>query len=362
MRNVLRLTVLTGLLSSPACDLASDDDGAASGADTGGADGGTEADDGGEGAGTSDDGAADDGADETGDGPAPDTGTDDSGSNPSGLFDYVGPSSDPAPDAEEAGSYECDGCPQAMIDTSDLSIDDASTLELTGTAAGFEGHGRFYIENSQGQFAGGMLPTNEADGTFEQIVPLFCGETTIKMLFGNESGQSVYVRKVNRGNCVPAEVRATLAWDDTSEEWQLHLLRFGGTMQGDETDCFDDFDCNGIALDWGAPTVQQDNPIMDVDEWLAYAGVEDIYVASGAEDGMTVVVDNIDVDGGPIPAGIVYINVGNEPTRVLDIDVLAPYEMFVAASVDGAAGTSTSIGTTHACAKEWSDGCIADLP
>ncbi len=301
-----------------------------------------------------DDGSAGDStgaADETGDD------SEDQGS----PFDSVGPRQDPAPDADESGAYECAGCPTAMTDIGDLDVGASNAAELSGIAVGGDGHGRFYVEGPSGQFLGGMLVIDDNSSEFLQTIPLFCGESTVKMVFGNQAGVSAYVRKINRTGCAPAQVRVSLAWDETSEDWQLHLIRFGGSIQDYHTDCHDDFGCNG-SIDWGVEDFPGDNPLKDMDIDYVIGGVENIVVPSGAEDGMTVVVDNVDESGGPVPSGIVYLNVGDQPTHVIEIDTLAPYHGVVVAGVDGAAGVSTEIGTPMDCAADWDYGCVGSLP
>jgi len=341
--------------------------------------GGTEPDaaaDDGAGTDSADGGLDTDGADEDGDdadgdadGSGDDTadGADDGSGDPidpsdDPVFALVGPTEDPAPDRSASGAYECDGCAQAMIDTADASVGDAPSVELTGTAVGHDQPGRFYVEGPEGHFAGGMLLPDADNGTFLQNVPLFCGDNTVKALFRNEAGTSVYVKHVERTECMPAAVRATLAWDDTSEEWNLHLVRFGGTLQGDETDCYDAFSCDGTYMDWGTPQVVFDNPHADVDPWLQFAGVANVTVLVDAEDGMTLAVDNIDDANGGFPRGIVYVNLAGQPTQVVPIDGLPNFEVFVAATVDGAAGSSSVVAQQSACVENWSDGCTGPLP
>lgn len=367
----LVLLALVGLTLNVGCDAPSDgdDDGAATAAGTGmGPGGGSgQGDGGGTEGGSGDDGDDDDNGagDETADGADEDSGGSDSPTDvptDDDAFALVGPSGDPAPDRTESGAYDCDGCSQTMMDTNDESAGDAPSFELTGTTVGHDQPGRFYVEGPDGQFAGGMLLPDDGTGMFLQNVPLFCGDNTIKALFHSDSGTAVYVKHVERTGCMAAAVRATLAWEDTSQEWNLHLVRFGGMLQGDGTDCYDSFDCDGSFIDWGTEDVVTDNPHADVDPWLQYAGVANVTVTANAEDGMTVAVDNIDDSNGGFPRGIVYINVAGGPTQVVPIDGLPNFEVFVAATIDGAAGSSTVIAEQSDCAANWSDGCVGSLP
>jgi hypothetical protein len=273
-----------------------------------------------------------------------------------------GPSQDPMPDADAAGEYVCDGCPAAMTDLDDLTGQTESTYAIAGTSVGHEGHGQFIVVAEDGRYAGGMLPIDDASGSFAQAVPLFCGENLVKILLSNASGTSAYVRRVEHTECQRADVRITVAWDETTQEWGTHLVRFGGTIGDDDTDCQNRFFCSGDLPDWGVMGNDLDNPVQDLDVYGEPMGVENIRY-SGAEDGLTLLVENIDLDGGLAPAGTVYVNVGSFPTRVMQIEALPPYAVLTVADIDGQEGSFSWIDEEYDCAAEWdSDHCAADLP
>jgi hypothetical protein len=104
-----------------------------------------------------------------------------------------------------------------------------------------------------------------------------------------------------------------------------------------------------------------DDPVNDLDPYV-FAGVDNIYYP-GAEDGLTVFVENQDDDGPVNPPATLYINVHDNPTEVFQIPELHPFEVFTAARVDGMSGELERVEEFYDCGPEWGDyGCAADLP
>jgi hypothetical protein len=305
--------------------------------------------------------AGDDGssgvADESGG--ADDGGGDETGEPPQGPG--VGPSEDPAADANEPGAYECEGCPLAMIDLDDVDIGSDSLFTISGIAADADA-AQVAVVNADGQFMGGMVVINEDNGTFEQTVPVFCGDSLVKVALTNAAGTAVYVKRITAGDCYPSDVRATVAWDNSVGDWQLHLIRFGGQINDRYTsDCCDMAWCNENGdHDWGVEGDASDNPVMD-NESYGPAGIEDI-VYPGALDGLTIMVENKDNNSPVGPAGTIYINVLGQPTHVRHIHALDYKHVYIAATADGASGDFAWIEEDYDCVADWGSGCEAPIP
>lgn len=291
------------------------------------------------------------------------TGGDSSAGGSPEIGDGVGPSADPSPELTESGAYTCEGCPEAMFDTADVDAGTETVLTVTGKADGQSGQGKFLVVNDLGQIMGGGVLVDPDTGDFEQTIPLFCGASTVKLFFQNGAGTSTFVKHVTTSGCLPSDVRVTVAWDETTHQWTNHLVRFGGSIGDTSSDCHNPVNCypGSVSTDWGVADDHTDDPVFDTDAFHENMGVEDIYYP-GAEDGLTVLIENGGDTQGLTPAGTLYINVHDQPTYVKQIAVLHPKEVLIAAKVDGAAGSMTVLDQIHDCASEWNLGCEADLP
>lgn len=275
-----------------------------------------------------------------------------------------GPSQDLAPDAQAPGPYVCDGCPEAMIDLGDADAGSETLFDISGKVSGEVGHGKFIVINDAGQYSGGGLLVDDSTGDFAQTIPLFCGNNLVKMFFENASGRSAFVRSVLRKSCLADDVRVTVAWDETTRHWGTHLVRFGGTINDHDSDCDDKLTCypGSSFTDWGIAGSKADDPVQDLSMNYVEMGVENIYYP-GAEDGLTVLVDNQDDFGSVTPNGTLYINVHDQPTYVRQLEALQPKHVYIAAEVDGAAGGFTWVDEDYDCNAEWESGdCLAALP
>ncbi len=283
------------------------------------------------------------------------------GSGGGAGLDGVGPSSDPSPDASAPGEYVCSGCPEAAMDLADADAGTETVFTLAGKVADQLGHGSFLVLNESGQFLGGGLLVDPDTGDFSQVVPLFCGTSLIKAYFQNAAGISTFVKRVTNSGCLVEDVRVTAAWDETTRQWTTHLVRFGGTIQDQATDCHDSGCGSGGYPDWGVSGDAKDNPVMDTYAFPNFMGVENINYP-GAEDGLTVLVENAGTVDGLTPRATLYINLHDKPTYVKQIPVLKPQEVLIAADIDGAAGILSPIDEIYNCAAEFSAECEADLP
>src|SRR5690606_32690768 len=96
--------------------------------------------------------------------------------------------------------------------------------EFSGVVTGAEGNGQFYIESPNGEAISGPIPTDES-GNFSFTAPLFCGVQTVKCVWSNDAGSYVLVSQVTREDCIDADIRLTLSWDDLGRDYELHLIK-----------------------------------------------------------------------------------------------------------------------------------------
>lgn len=285
--------------------------------------------------------AADDGS-----GSGDSTGSGDTGVSPN----------DPAPDCTEPGECTCDGCPTSEIPTDDINAGDATFWTFGGTVMGADGDGEFFIEGPGGQTFGGVIPTDDG-GNFGFTAPLFCGEQLVKCVWSNEAGQYALVTRVITENCVEPDIRVGLTWTELGADFELHLVRPGGQINTND-DCTWTT-CVGSGPDWGVEGDPSDDPRKDVDNTGAY-GPENIFLSGPEEGTYTVLVEHWG-NGDPQAPGAVTFNVGSE-TIVVEIDALAPREVWTAGTIDWPSGTVTTSQEIYDCNEEWSSGCTAPLP
>ncbi len=336
---ILAAAVVAGLL--PACIIVTDDDAtedtdAAASSDSGQDDDGGPAD-----------GGDEAGADEGSSGAAGEGGGDDSGTPDA---------EDPAPDCAEPGSCGCEGCPTSDLPTDDINAGNVTSWTFSGVVEGADGDGAFYIEGPDGQSFGGLIPTDDA-GAFSFTAPLFCGEQLVKCVWSNETGQFALVTRVITEGCIEADIRVGLSWTELGDDFELHLVRPGGQINT-EDDCTWTT-CVGSSPDWGEVGDPSDDPRKDVDNTGAY-GPENIFLASPEPGTYTVLVEHWS-SGDPMSPGTVTFNVDGE-TTVVEIDALAPQEVWTAGTIEWPSGIVTASQDIYDCSEEWSSGCTAPLP
>jgi len=151
-------------------------------------------------------------------------------------------------------------------------------------------------------------------GAFIADIPLFCGQQAVLFRFDNGSGTSYWYSNVTLRNCTTPLFRAQLTWDTNEDDtlnsdMDLHLIRPGGTMNGD-SDCFF-ADCKVIevpaGLEWGA-TGPAGNPSLDVDNVIGF-GPENITIQSAPDPGaFPVIVYNYSGFAGTHPTVKIFFN------------------------------------------------------
>jgi len=286
------------------------------------------------------------------------TGADESG----GSVDETGGSlppdpDDPAPECNEPGECTCDGCPTSDILTDDILAGSATTWSFSGVVNGAVGNGTFFIDGPGDQSFGGIIPTDPESGAFAFESPLFCGEQLVKCVWSNEAGQYVLVTRVITEDCIEPDIRVGLSWTELGDDFELHLVRPGGRINTSD-DCTWTT-CIGSGPDWGVEGDPTDDPRKDVDNTGAF-GPENIVLAGPEEGIYTVLVEHWS-SGDPMAPGTVTFNVDGT-TTVVEIDALAPQEVWTAGTIAWPSGVVQTSQDVFDCSGSWASGCTAELP
>jgi hypothetical protein len=294
-------------------------------------------------------------------GPA-DSGTPDAGVPDAGIVD-AGPHDAGVPDAgpPDAGPPDA-GPPDAGDVCSDAGVIVSSqvvattSLHLTGATAATAA-GAFSLHGDGGLSLEGPVPTGA--GTFDVTVPLFCGLQTLDLRWpGPTCVDSVRVN-VERQQCNPTDLQVTLSWDDLGLDFELHLVKEGGHLNDDATDCTWT-SCIGSSPDRGVVGDLPDNPHKDVDNTGHY-GPENIYLNQPEPILYTVLVEHWGL-GAPGSSGQVTILLGNGSAATFPITHLASHWVDTVATIDWSTRTITPVGSFTDCTGSWSNGCTLPLP
>lgn len=295
------------------------------------------------------------GGDEDGGTPPGKTGDEDGGtSDPMTMMNAV---PDPAPGMSTPGEYSCAGCPDADVSEFMLDLGSSTAESFSGTVTGADGNGEFYLESADGQSIGGVIPTT--DGAYSFDLPLFCGTQLLKCVWSNDSGQYVAVVQIVTKDCVQADIRLTLTWDNLGYDFELHLIKEGGRINDNATDCTWT-SCIGQGPDWGVSGDDSDDPRKDVDNTGNY-GPENIFYAKPEVGRYTVMVEHWGA-GTADADGQVTINLLDEQPTTIDITNLASHHVFTAATIDWPSKKVTTVASDYDCSANWAGGCLDAIP
>lgn len=264
---------------------------------------------------------------------------------------------DPAPEVTEPGEQTCEGCPDSDATEFEFTLE-GSTHPFLGTVTGADGNGEYYIEGPDGQAISGTIPTDE-NGNYAFTVPLFCGTQIAKLVWRNDNGVYVLVNSITREDCVDADIQLTLSWDDLGRDFELHLIKEGGRINDNATDCTWTSCISGTGLDWGEPDDPSDNPRKDVDNTGNY-GPENIVYANPEPGTYTVMVEHWG-GGSPEADGVLIFNVAGKTTAATITD-LAPQHVWNVGTIEWPSGKVTLSGDVFDCTDNWVSGCTAELP
>jgi hypothetical protein len=299
-------------------------------------------------AGEDDAGPADTGNDAGVDAGEPDTGTSTFGC---GL----------PPPPYAAGEVSCPGCPASNPPPASFVLQLGAVTQNTfsGTVQGAVGDGQFFVVGT-GTTAGelfGAVPVN-AGGGYSANVPLFCGLQYVIFVFCNATGSVVITYEVTTTGCTEPDLRATIVWDAIGDDWELHLIRPGGQINDNATDCTWT-SCIPTGPDWGVLGDPTDNPMKDVDDVDGY-GPENIILAGPETGTFTVMVEHWG-PGSPMSDGFVILNVQGQ-TFVADIIDFPPRFVRTAFTITFPGPTVATSTVIHDCTGNWSGGCRDPIP
>ncbi len=275
---------------------------------------------------------------------------------PDGAVGQSNMVADPAPGQDDPGEYGCEGCPDTTTDVFQIEAGDVTSLPFSGTVLDADGNGEFYVRGPDGQALSGPIPTS-ADGLYSFTAPLFCGEQIVKCVWSNEAGRYALVTRVITTDCVDADIRITISWDELGRDWELHLIKPGGTINDDLTDCTWT-SCIGGSPDWGVPGDPADNPKKDVDNTGTF-GPENIFLAGPEAGTYTVMVEHW--GGGEPSSGQAIFNVKGS-VAVIPISGLVSHHVWTAGTIEWPSGVVRTTAETYDCSATWSGGCPDDLP
>ena len=157
---------------------------------------------------------------------------------------------------------------------------------------------------------------------------------------------------------VPGDIEIVLQWDDLGDDWELHLVKPGGSINDNATDCTWT-SCVSASPDWGVLGDPVDDPHKDFDD-VDQFGPERVWLANPEAGTYTVLVEHWGT-GLPESDGSVTLDVGGQIVSVSMSD-LAPQHVWTAARIAWPSGTITPTQDVFDCTASWAGGCTATLP
>ncbi len=269
---------------------------------------------------------------------------------------------DPAPTRTVPGKYTDVGCPDTTTyDTAGYTIDlgDAgveTTETFSGTVTGNSGNGTYYVKGPNGAEIEGPIATAD-DGTYDFTLPMFCGDNLVKLVWPSATCDLVVVLGVTRSACVSADIQATISWDNVGLDWELHLIKPGGHINDNATDCTWT-SCVGESPDWGVQGDPSDDPHKDVDD-TGYYGPENIYLDKPENGTYTIMVEHW--GGGGPSDGQLIVNVQGT-TLTIPRSQLVSEHVWEAATIDWPSKVVTPMQVDIDCTSSWSSGCTLPIP
>lgn len=267
---------------------------------------------------------------------------------------------DPLPGEDDPGEYGGTDCPDSDETVFTLALTDVSSNVFSGTVTDADDNGYYYVRGDASQEVFGSFGIDPTTGAYSVEIPMFCGAQVVKLRWTNATCDTVIVYEVTNSGCTTPDLRITLAWDDIGDDWELHLIKPGGRINDDLTDCTWT-SCIGASPDWGVMGDASDDPSKDVDNTEAF-GPENI-VLSGLENGVyTVMVEHWGSTGSPMSDGAVIINVAGEPIVLVEMNDLPYQSVWTAATIEFPGNTVTPSADVFDCSANWASGCQEDIP
>jgi hypothetical protein len=261
---------------------------------------------------------------------------------------------DPASALNTPGAYGGAECPASSETVFTISDSGITSRIFSGYVDGAVGHGIFYVRGDAGEELGGTLET--IGGSYSVHIPLFCGRQLVKLHWQGATCPLTLVYEVTISSCTKAELRLTIVWDELGDDWELHLIKPGGTINDADTDCTWNT-CRSVQPDWGVIGDTTDDPKKDVDDLDTY-GPESIYLPRLETGEYTIMVEHWG-PGDPGSDGRLFINAAGQ-LIIVEKHNLPYMSVWKAATVSG--GTVETSQEVYDCSADWSGGCRAQLP
>lgn len=252
-----------------------------------------------------------------------DTGVVDTGVRDAGVDSGVLDAEEPQ-DGSEPDAAACDG----GVETGSVTTQDSS-YPFSGSGP-VSSSGVLDVTSSDGQTLSFPFVTDEF-GSWSVVAPLFCGTQTVVARFPELTCGPVTELTVERQMCEAADIQITLTWDELGDDFELHLIRPGGRINDDATDCTWT-SCISSSPDWGVIGDPSDDPRKDVDN-TGTLGPENIYLVRPEAGLYTVMVEHWGF-GDPSADGEVSIVLGTAAPVVIPITDLAPHFVRYVATID----------------------------
>ncbi len=266
---------------------------------------------------------------------------------------------DPTGGETTPGEHGGPGCPDTDETVFAIADGAATSHTFSGTVTDAVGNGIFYVKGTGNQELFGTIPT-DAGGLYNVTVPLFCGAQQVKLYWENATCDYAIVYDVTTDVCDEPDIRITMGWDGIGIDWELHLIKPGGRINDNATDCTWT-SCIGIAPDWGVIGDPTDDPSKDVDN-TGFFGPENIVLRNPEAGTYTVMVEHWNISGDPLSDGTVILNVNGAPIVVNSYTDLAPFHVWTVATITYPGGTVTTSQDDYDCTANWVDGCLDPIP
>jgi hypothetical protein len=157
----------------------------------------------------------------------------------------------------------------------------------------------------------------------------------------------------------PGDIEIVAAWDAAGDDWELHLVKPGGQINDNATDCTWT-SCVTASPDWGAAGDPADDPHKDYDDLDQY-GPERIWLAFPEPGTYTIYVEHWGT-GFPESDGTVTIGVVGQPLVTVSMMNLAPQHVWTVGTITWPSGIVTPSQDVYDCTATWDFGCPAILP
>lgn len=155
-----------------------------------------------------------------------------------------------------------------------------------------------------------------------------------------------------------ADIAISLFWDDLGLDWELHLVKPGGQINDNATDCTWT-SCIYTSPDWGIMGDASDDPHKDIDDTDTH-GPERIWQADPENGVFTVLVEHWG-SGSDEADGHVKILAGGVETTVY-MENLRSHHVWTVATIELPSGVVTTTDAVYDCSANWSAGCLTPLP